>query len=301
MNKFPLLFLLLILSCSTPRTSINSPLSNDWTSLLDKELSQWEVFIGVPHESVDLPTDHPKSSDGKTGTPLGLNNDPKNVFTTQINEDNELELYITGEIFGALSSKNSYENYHFRCEFKWGEKKWQPRLNAKRDNGILYHCTGEHGAFWNVWMRCLELQVQEGDFGDFHPLAGAIADFKVKKVPNTEKDYIFDLEGTTQSAAYMPDFEVGRVIKSENHEKAHGEWNMLEVYTIGNRAVHVINGKVVSALSNARYKEGDQEFPLTHGKIQLQSEAAESYYKNIAIRKITDFPQALKVAAGFED
>ncbi|MEN0048234.1 MAG: family 16 glycoside hydrolase, partial [Bacteroidota bacterium] len=233
MNKFSPLLLLLVLACSTARKSIKDTLSDDWIPLLDKELSQWEVFMGVPHESVDLPMDHPKSKDGKTGTPLGLNNDPKNVFTTKINEEGEVELYITGEIFGALSSKKAYENYHFRCEFKWGEKKWKPRLTQKRDNGILYHCTGKHGAFWNVWMRCLELQVQEGDFGDFHPLAGAIADFKVKKVPNTEKGYIFDLDGTTKSVAYMPGFEVGRVIRSENHEKAHGEWNLLEVYTIG--------------------------------------------------------------------
>ncbi|MEN0051950.1 MAG: family 16 glycoside hydrolase, partial [Bacteroidota bacterium] len=113
--------------------------------------------------------------------------------------------------------------------------------------------------------------------------------------------YIFDLDGTTKSVAYMPGFEVGRVIRSENHEKAHGEWNLLEVYTIGDRAVHVVNGKVVSALTNARYKEGDQEFPLMGGKIQLQSEAAESYYKNVEIRFIADFPKAIKVAAGVVD
>jgi hypothetical protein len=44
------------------------------------------------------------------------------------------------------------------------------------------------------------------------------------------------------------------------------------------------------ALSNSRYKDGDVIRPLTHGKIQLQSESAEVYYKDIQIQQITSMP-----------
>ena len=44
------------------------------------------------------------------------------------------------------------------------------------------------------------------------------------------------------------------------------------------------------ALSGSRYKEGDVFKPLTHGRIQLQSESAEVYYKDIEIQQIADIP-----------
>ncbi len=88
------------------------------------------------------------------GTPLGLNNDPKKVFTV-IEEEGTPLLKITGEIYGGLTTLKEYGDYHFSFELKFGEKKWAPRLDRARDSGQLYHCTGKHGAFWNVWMRSL--------------------------------------------------------------------------------------------------------------------------------------------------
>lgn len=295
-----LLFLLLavlLLACNSSQ-KLNQQ-ANDWVDLLDEDLSAWEKFIGVPHESVDLAFEHPKSSDGKTGIPLGLNNDPKNVFQVQKDETGELQLYITGEIFGALSTKKEYENYHLRCMFKWGEKKWAPRLNAKRDNGLLYHCTGEHGAFWNVWMRCLEMQVQEGDMGDFFPLAGTMAESKGHQIADKKGLSTFDPKGETLSVSFGKGFDIWRVIRSVDNEKPNGAWNLLEIYTIGDLAVHVVNGKVVNALSNARYKVDGATVPLRSGKIQIQSEAAAAYYKHIQMRSIQKFPNEIAEAAGF--
>jgi hypothetical protein len=139
------------------------------TDLLDASLSQWEVFMGVPHSSVTgLPKGTFQSGDVTNGTPLGLNNDPKKVFTTFV-EDGTTVLHITGEIYGGLTTKKEYADHHFETDFKWGERKWEPRTNKVRDSGILYHCHGEHGAFWKVWKSCLEFQVQEKDSGGPNP------------------------------------------------------------------------------------------------------------------------------------
>lgn len=45
-------------------------------------------------------------------------------------------------------------------------------------------------------------------------------------------------------------------------------------------------------LRNSRYIAPDgQEVPMTNGKIQLQSEAAEVFYKDIFIKELTALPQ----------
>lgn len=37
--------------------------------------------------------------------------------------------------------------------------------------------------------------------------------------------------------------------------------------------------------------DGEKDIPLTEGRIQLQSEAAEVYYKDVMIRKMNKLPE----------
>ena len=43
-------------------------------------------------------------------------------------------------------------------------------------------------------------------------------------------------------------------------------------------------------LTGLRHKIEDRELPLTRGRIQFQSEAAEVFYRNLAIRPISELP-----------
>ncbi|MFY0650553.1 MAG: DUF1080 domain-containing protein [Cyclobacteriaceae bacterium] len=268
--------------------------SGNWVSLLNEDHSKhWEVFIGVPHGTVKgLPGIDP-ASDGKKGEPLGVNNDPKSVFSFE-DDGSEVVLHISGEIYGALSSKAEYENYHLKLQFKWGEKKWEPRLDRERDNGILYHCVGPHGAFWNVWMQSQEFQVQQGDMGDYYSLAKTEIE-----IPAVAGELINDFDykkGAEKKRFSSIDPSVyGHCDKGSDNEKPHGEWNTLELICIGGSSLHVVNGKVVMALYNSQYLDpNDNIVPLTKGKIQLQSEGAEAFYKNIQIRSIKKIPQEYK-------
>lgn len=253
-----------------------------WIDLLDPKLSQWELWMGVPHTSVkDLPEGTPQLDDYTKGTPLGLANDPKKVFS-MIEEDGKPVLKITGEIYGGLTTLKEYGDYHLTCEVKFGDKKWEPRLQKQRDSGLLYHCTGKHGAFWNVWMRSLEYQVQEENLGDLYLLAGTKAD--VPTSPNTVKvpgvpDVRWDPTQPFQPAKGAE--------RSVNHENPHGEWTTAEYYVLGSQAIHLVNGHVVLSLDKARIND---DSPLTKGKIQIQSEGAEVYYRNLRLRPITAFP-----------
>lgn len=151
----------LISSCSSKKTS-----NQEWEHLLDMELTEWDEFVGAPHHTVNI-KGYEKGNGTDEGTALGLNNDPLNVFST-IEMEGEPVLKISGEIYGAVTTKKEYENYHLSLMFKWGNKKYEPRLDQPMDSGILYHAIGEQGAFWNCWMQSQEFQIQEEDCGDYY-------------------------------------------------------------------------------------------------------------------------------------
>ncbi|MGC6426329.1 MAG: ThuA domain-containing protein [Akkermansiaceae bacterium] len=269
-------------SSSGARPQVQGAKAGKWYSLLDQNLTQWDIWMGVPHRSVKIPG-HPASTskDGTTGTPLGLNNDPLSVFSV-IEEDGHPVLKITGEIFAGLTTKKEFENYHLTMQFKWGDKKWEPRLHKKRDTGVLLHCVGKHGAFWNAWKRSLECQVQEGDIGDFIGLAGSLADIRMK----TEGDKrTWDPKG---KIAPGDDY----IHHGPSIERPHGEWNTIDIYAVGDQIIHVINGKVNMVLLNTQQKTPHGPAPLTRGQIQIQSEAAECYYRDLKIRKLEQFPKS---------
>ncbi len=261
-----------------------------WRPLLDPKLSSWELWMGVPHSTVTaLPLNTPTSPNVHNGIPLGLNNDPKHVFSVKI-EEGEPVLCITGEIFGGLTTLESFSNYHFRTEFKWGENKWEPKLNVPRDNGILFDCTGPHGAFWCVWKRSFEFQVQEKDMGDAFFLAGTSASVTVTNV--NDHPYYYP-KGALLPFGKCTGSHGGRVQHlMGNFEKPSGEWNGLDLYVLGQTAVFVVNGHLVQILQHTAIADGPQhqQVPIEGGQIQIQCEGAEAYYRRMEIQRITAFP-----------
>lgn len=271
---------------------------NKTMSLFDESLSNFEVWIGVPHDSVKgLPEGTFQSNNVHNGIPLGLNNDIKKVFAIE-KQNEEIILKVSGEIYAGLTTKDTFKNYHLSVMFKWGDKKWEPRLNAKRDSGILYHCYGAHGRFWNTWKTSLEYQVQENDLGDFIPLGGNSVYPKVDE-PKTEirgqqkgKRNTYD----PKSETYLE--KIGYTSAYKEVDAPHGQWNHLEIYVIENDAVHIVNGEIVMVVENAINPETGK--PLNCGQIQIQSEAAACYYKNLIITQIKKFPRKIKKKIRFK-
>ncbi|MER2493794.1 3-keto-disaccharide hydrolase [Catenovulum sediminis] len=273
--------ILLLSACS------NTQLNIAWQPLLTNDLTNWEVWIGVPHSSVKglpegtLQQDH-ISQHGDPNDAIGLNQDIKNVFQLKQNNGTP-ELHVSGEIYGGLSTKAHYENYHLSLKMRWGDKKWAPRLNKLRDSGLLFHCRGEHGAFWRVWKLCQEYQIQETDLGDYIPLGNHNKRVTGKiryRMPEQGDRPIYDANGKLGTVGYAS--------ASPEVDNPHGEWNTLELFAFADKAVFVANGKVVMVVQDLK-DENNQ--PLTSGQLQLQSEGAELVYKDIKIRSMTKMPE----------
>jgi hypothetical protein len=248
-----------------------------------KDFTGWQKYLTIPHKSLEL--NLPKNDTGAYLEPLGFDNDPLNVFTV-VTEDGQPAIKVTGQVFGHIRTTNDYENYHLTLQFKWGEAKYAPREKAKRDAGLLYHSIGVP-AKNAPWSQSQECQIQEGDCGDYYVIGGSSIDVKadtLKKpfhyLPNGILT-TFDLSLKRGSCKRIADFE-----------KPHGEWNTIEIYTLGDKSIHLVNGHVVMALQNSRMRgEGGVKLPLTKGKIQLQSEGAEIFYKDMLLESIIQFPK----------
>jgi len=278
---------MLSLTLSFPAVSL--PETRDaWKPLFNgKDLAGWDTWLGKPHESTLFPG-LAKDEKGEYSEPVGLNNDPHRNYTV-VELDGAPAIRISGEVFGALTTRDEYENYHFRAEFKWGEKKWPPRESQVRDSGLLYHCVGPQGAVGggSFWMKSFEMQIQEKDCGDFWSVGGVIVDVEaVRQDLGDGKSVLVYKKGASVVPAVA-----SRIIKDPDNEKPSGEWNVVEFFSVGQTSVHVVNGKVNMILRGLRHQVDGKEVPLTRGKIQIQSEGAEIFWRKIEIRPISEIPK----------
>jgi len=204
-------------------------LSEEYINLFNgKNLEGWDIFLS-----------------GKE-----LNNDTEKNFTVQTDE----AVHVKGKELGYIRTKKGFTNYHFIVEFKWGEKKWPPREDAKRDAGICYNIPGNEPD--SIWPKSIECQIQEGDTGDFWLLS-----FSTITVNDS----------TNKPANHT------RMVKKLDAEKPTGQWNTVEVISYNGRCVHIVNGVVVNA--------GDKA-SITNGRILLQSEYSEVYYRNAKVMQL---------------
>jgi len=253
--------------------------NDDWTQLFNgKDLSGWDTYIGPPSDDA-----RKKLSDA----PLGLNNDPKHVFTI-VNDNGEKVIRISGENWGGISTKKEYSNFHLQLMFKWGSLTWGQKKGKKKDSGLLYFAVGPHGADGGAWMRSQEFQIEEGNCGDYWGVAGGMED--VHAIKKSDSEYVYDPSGKIYT--FSATSNVGRhCIKRGDAEKPSGEWNTLDLYCHGDTSVHVINGKVMMVLYHSQQEDNGQVSHLTKGKLQIQSEGAEVFYKGIKIKSLDAIPK----------
>ena len=280
-----------------------TPKEEGWQPLWNgQDFTGWIKFLGVPRADFEVPG-QVRDTSGQYTQPLGRENDPLNVFSV-VEHDGEPAIRISGQVFGTLHTEQEYGDYHLRLQYKWGEKKWPPREDLRRDSGLLYAGFGEPGVVSGNWMQSHECQIQEHDTGDYWAV-GAV-EIRIPSVPVRVDDdplgsawFQYDPNGERRPfGTFITDSSQirknRRCIRSADEEFPSGQWNTVDLIFFQGNSIHVVNGKVVLRLYGSKRADESDPGPLTSGKILLQSEGAEVYYRGLEIRSISAVPEQFR-------
>ncbi len=249
------------------------------SSCAQKEQAFTPLFNGQNLENFDM---YLGSSLGGDYDSIAAAATTEKVFSV-IEEDGQNIIRISGEINGSLATRESFENYHLRLVFRWGDNVYK-----SRNSGLLYHSFGEFGVAFGTWMTNIECQLMHENLGDTYLMMNTTCESEALIAENN-KDYIYT--PGAEKIAFGKHLVSPMIRKNSNQEKPLGEWNTVDLYCLGSSSVHVVNGVTVAVNNNTGiYADGEIK-PLTSGKIQIQSEGAELFVKSLEIQKITKLPK----------
>ncbi len=216
----------------------------------------------------------------------GKDRDPDGIITI---EDGAIHLYKDAKdgaevVMGYIATEEEYGDYHLRLQYRWGEKKFQPRYALKRDAGLYYHILGPDA----VWPRSLQFQVQQTDVGDLLALYGLQLDTWIDpKTKENDPPAFLDPEQGGE-ARVLGGKGIGYQGRLRGPFEVEG-WNTIEIIVKGDTTTHILNGRVVNRGVNVRLvdpeKPGSVQ-PITRGRIALEIEAAEIFFRNVEIRDL---------------
>ncbi len=258
---------------------------DSWQPLFNgKDLTGWDTeMMNIPDKSWDVPGLN-RDADGNYTAPLGKNNDLLHVFTVATVDGGPV-IHVSGQGFGVMMSTATFANVHIRLQMKWGDFKWSKKIGKPFDTGLLYFCHSEAGAADKTWPRSFEFQICQNEFGDLYALASQIS----VTARQDEKLWRYDPAGTT--TLFLQKRPIGNhCAHLVDAEKPKGEWNTLDLITFNGNSIHVVNGQVVMRLYNATRLDGDAPAPITSGKICLQTEGGECYFRHVEFQPIKEIP-----------
>ncbi|MBY0505063.1 MAG: DUF1080 domain-containing protein [Bryobacteraceae bacterium] len=212
--------------------------------------------------------------------------DPKRVFTV-----NDGAIHVSGEDWGGIATKQAYRDYHLIVEWRWGGKTLPPRVKNARDSGILIHAVGEDGRYNQTWLESIESQIIEGGTGDIILVGGASKPTLTVNTVQDGREVYWKQDGkpVTKDSGRFNWYGRSRVWKDvidfrgvEDVEAPMGKWNRQEIFAQGDKITYVVNGRVVIHGYASSHRAG---------KIQLQSEGAEIYFRRVELRPIGKMPK----------
>jgi Domain of Unknown Function (DUF1080) len=220
--------------------------------------------------------------------------DPRGIFSVV-----DGSIRISGEGAGYLATNQSYENYHLSVEYRWGQK--TDGSGNVRNSGILLHAVGPDGGAKGVWKTAIEVQLAQGCEGDLIVIRGN--DEHGKIIPATlTSDTVIGSDGRTRwSPNGKKTVYSGKQFWWSNHQagfeerldtrgehdvaSALGEWTRVDCICAGDRNTVQINGTTVN--------ECYDMFPAA-GRILLQNEGSEIYFRNLELRPLSGPPHGTK-------
>lgn len=172
--------------------------------------------------------------------------------------------------FATLVTADEYENFVIELEYQWGERRFAPRADQKRDAGLLFFVRKPE----QVWPPCLECQIQETDSGDLWCIYSQVS-------MRLDGARIYDPQSEPQTLGQTQDFT--GINRRDADAEEHPGWNAIRVEVRDGAGKFYLNGKLVNAFERAFEKDGS---PLTRGRIAIQAEGAELTYRNVRVRQL---------------
>jgi hypothetical protein len=232
-----------------------------WTPLFNgKNLDGWTAAYAS------------KPLDGRPASALfTVENDMIHAYATEVGG--------TDQPFAVIETNSEYQDYRISLEYKWGDKKFGPRRELLRDAGLLYH---KHAEKPFDWPPSVESQIQEGDAGDLWAISTKASS---TILPETSRYSAPADGGVPVTVGEFGGF--ARIRHGALNELP--EWNTLEVIVRGDTATHIVNGFINMRVTGLKRWDPAKAawVRLDRGKIALQAESAEIYYRNIRIRPLT--------------
>ncbi|MBB5709490.1 3-keto-disaccharide hydrolase [Sphingomonas xinjiangensis] len=251
-----------------------------------RSLRDWQPWLGYADPGVTYKAD-------PANVPVGTGRDTRGDFAVRT-VDGEPAIWIKGETWGSLVHRADLRDYHLRLQYKWGDKTWAPREKEPRNNGLLYHTHGVPGEVFGTWRPSVEFEIMKGSTGMIVMVGTKVrAQTDVAYDPRLIAPHLRYRTGgrTIDMVNGTPTWNVEAATDAE---RAIGEWNTLDLYVLGDRAVHVVNGVPVAEVRDMAVIGADGvRRPLTHGNIQLQSEGAETWFRRITVEPIRSLPRVI--------
>jgi hypothetical protein len=218
----------------------------------------------------------------------GRDSDPTHVLS--IKDDGVLHVYANDRngdevVMGYMGTNEQFSNYHLRLQYRWGKNQFKPRYLYKPDAGIYYHHLGEDV----VWPQALQFQVELNGVGDLL----TVGDIKVNTWIDGSRRSEDWQEFLAPERGGQPYETAGKGVtytrKQLNVEQ--DGWNTVELICKGSAAAHIVNGHVVNRCENIRRQDANTPqgwAALSGGRILIEFEASEMYYRNIEIRLLDE-------------
>lgn len=249
-----------------------------------KSLADWTAWLGYADPAMTYPPN-------PNAAPIGTSRDTSNDFAVKT-VDRKPAIWIRGQTWGALVHRADLSNYHLRLEYKWGSKTYAPREAQPRNNGLLYHTHGVPGEVFGTWQPSAEFEIMKGSTGMIVMVGGKLRGMTTAvSDPSIIAPHLrFRIGG--RPVEMVNGTPTWNVEAATDAEKPIGQWNVLDLYVLGDRAVHVVNGVPVAEVRDlAVVKPDGSREALTHGQIQLQSEGAETWFRSISVEPIDALPR----------
>ncbi|MFD2257504.1 DUF1080 domain-containing protein [Luteolibacter algae] len=241
--------------------------SGEWTNLFNgKDLQGWHANTGGQGDETSQKANE--------------------IFTVR---DGVIHIYQNADAGSKQSNANLYHEstwgkFHLQVEYRWLEKKFQPRTEDNRDAGILFHI---HTHPAGVWPPSVEMQLGDGKPGDKY-VTGDLFVLGTTRAdsPSDGGKYAEGGEMLTRGQ----DAKGRRTAVTSHVEKPVGEWNMAEVIVHGSeKAEFILNGKVLNTVYNMKFRDSNGEWKaLEKGHISVQAEWAELEYRTIRIKELKE-------------